>query len=78
MTGSCSQLNGEKHLATDNLFIWQEEVVELILDGDQVIGVETSYGTKMYCDVLTNGTFKQLMHVGFNRKVGGKVVMLHQ
>lgn len=61
--------------ATDNLFMWQEEVVELILDGDRVIGVETSYGTKMYCDavILTNGTFLNgLMHVGFNRKVGGR------
>lgn len=60
---------------TDNLFIWQEEGKQLIIEDNKVIGVETSFGTKFYCDavILTNGTFLNgLMHVGFSRKVGGR------
>ncbi len=60
---------------TDNLFIWQEEAKKLIVEGNKVKGVETSFGTKFYCDavILTNGTFLNgLMHVGFRRKVGGR------
>lgn len=61
--------------STDNLFIWQEEVEALLFEGDKVKGVETSFGTKVFCDavILTNGTFLNgLMHVGFNKKVGGR------
>lgn len=61
--------------STDNLFIWQEEVEALLFEGDKVKGVETSFGTTVFCDavILTNGTFLNgLMHVGFNKKVGGR------
>jgi len=57
------------------LFIWQEQVVSLILEGTEVSGVVTSFGTKFYSKavILTNGTFLNgLMHVGFNRKKGGR------
>jgi len=60
---------------TDNLFIWQEQATELILEGEKVKGVATAYGTKFYASsvILTNGTFLNgLMHVGFNRIIGGR------
>jgi tRNA uridine 5-carboxymethylaminomethyl modification enzyme len=60
---------------TENLFIWQEQAQKLILDGERVIGVETSFGTKFLAEavILTNGTFLNgLMHVGFNRVRGGR------
>jgi tRNA uridine 5-carboxymethylaminomethyl modification enzyme len=58
-----------------NLFIWQEQVVSLILGEDKVKGVETSFGTRFYSKavILTNGTFLNgLMHVGFKRNKGGR------
>jgi tRNA uridine 5-carboxymethylaminomethyl modification enzyme len=61
--------------STDNLFIWQEQAKLLLIEDGKVVGVETSFGTKFYCDavVLTNGTFLNgLMHVGFNKINGGR------
>src|SRR4030042_7100065 len=55
---------------TDNLHIWQEQAQKLLLKGNRVIGVETSFGTQFYAEaiILTNGTFLNgLMHVGFKR-----------
>jgi tRNA uridine 5-carboxymethylaminomethyl modification enzyme len=60
---------------TDNLYIWQEQARKLILNGDKVTGVETSFGTKFYAKavILTNGTFLNgLMHVGFKNIKGGR------
>ncbi len=60
---------------TDNLYIWQEQAKKLVLDGEKVVGVETSFGTKFFADavILTNGTFLNgLMHVGFTRVKGGR------
>ncbi len=60
---------------TKNLFFWQEQAKLLMLDGDKVKGVETSYGTKFWSDsvILTNGTFLNgLMHVGFSNIAGGR------
>jgi tRNA uridine 5-carboxymethylaminomethyl modification enzyme len=60
---------------TDNLNIWQEQAVKLILDGKKVIGAETSFGTKFYSKavILTNGTFLNgLMHIGFTNIKGGR------
>jgi tRNA uridine 5-carboxymethylaminomethyl modification enzyme len=60
---------------TGNLFIWQEQATRLIVEGDKVIGVETSFGTKFYADavILTNGTFLNgLMHIGFKNMKGGR------
>jgi tRNA uridine 5-carboxymethylaminomethyl modification enzyme len=61
--------------STDNLFIWQEQANRLIIDGEKVTGVETTFGNKFKADavILTNGTFLNgLMHVGFNRIKGGR------
>ena len=60
---------------TKNLFFWQEQAKLLLLDGDKVKGIETSYGTKFWSDsvILTNGTFLNgLMHVGFSNIAGGR------
>ena len=60
---------------TDNLSIWQEQAKKLLLEGEKVVGVETSFGTKFFSDavILTNGTFLNgLMHVGFSKVKGGR------
>jgi tRNA uridine 5-carboxymethylaminomethyl modification enzyme len=60
---------------TDNLNIWQEQAVLLLLEGDKVKGVETSFGTRFMgrAVILTNGTFLNgLMHIGFNKITGGR------
>ena len=60
---------------TVNLNIWQEHATALILDGEKVIGVETSFGTKFKAQavILTNGTFLNgLMHIGFEKINGGR------
>jgi len=60
---------------TDNLHIWQEEAVELKIEGNRAAGVVTSFGTKFLADavILTNGTFlNAVMHVGFNKITGGR------
>jgi tRNA uridine 5-carboxymethylaminomethyl modification enzyme len=60
---------------TDNLAIWQEQANSLLLDGNKVTGVETSFGTKFRGDavILTNGTFLNgLMHIGFKKIKGGR------
>jgi tRNA uridine 5-carboxymethylaminomethyl modification enzyme len=60
---------------TNNLFIWQEQAKSLIIDGDKVMGVETSFGTKFFARavILTNGTFLNgLMHIGFKNIRGGR------
>jgi len=60
---------------TDNLFIWQEKASRLLMDGNKVVGVETSFGTRFNSKavILTNGTFLNgLMHVGFSKIIGGR------
>ncbi len=60
---------------TENLFIWQEQAKSLLLEGMEVKGIETSFGTKFYAKavVLTNGTFLNgLMHIGFSNIKGGR------
>jgi tRNA uridine 5-carboxymethylaminomethyl modification enzyme len=60
---------------TGNLFIWQEQAQQVILENDKAIGVETSFGTRFYSKavILTNGTFLNgLMHVGFRNIKGGR------
>ena len=61
--------------ATDNLYIWQEQANSLILDGMNVVGVQTSFGTRFFSKavILTNGTFLNgLMHIGFKNIKGGR------
>src|SRR5450759_5754861 len=60
---------------TNNLNIWQEQAKLLLFEGEKVIGVETSFGTRFKSDavILTNGTFLNgLMHVGFQKITGGR------
>jgi tRNA uridine 5-carboxymethylaminomethyl modification enzyme len=60
---------------TENLFIWQEKAISLIIEDGKVEGIETSYGTRFYSKavILTNGTFLNgLMHVGFKNVKGGR------
>jgi len=60
---------------TDNLYIWQEQAKSLIFEGEKVVGVETSFGTKFRAKavILTNGTFLNgLMHIGLKKIKGGR------
>ena len=58
-----------------NLDFYQDMVLDLIVDKDQVIGVVTSLGLKIYSKtvVLTNGTFLNgLIHIGEKNFGGGR------
>ena len=59
-----------------NLYLWQDTVNQLLLDGQDVRGVRTQLGVEFQarCVVLTNGTFLNgLMHVGSVRFSGGRM-----
>jgi tRNA uridine 5-carboxymethylaminomethyl modification enzyme len=58
-----------------NLWLFQQAVDDLLLDGDQVTGVMTQVGLKFmsHAVVLTAGTFLGgLIHVGLNNYRGGR------
>mgnify|MGYP001298956565 FL=1 len=58
---------------TPNLDFYQDMVVDLIIDKDQVTGIKTSLGLKILATtvILTNGTFLNgLIHIG-NKNFGG-------
>ncbi len=60
----------------DNLEFWQDKVSRLIIEGEQVVGVETLMGIKFYSRkvILTAGTFiNGLMHVGKVKMKGGRM-----
>jgi tRNA uridine 5-carboxymethylaminomethyl modification enzyme len=60
----------------DFLEFWQDKVTSLIIDGDEVKGVETLMGIKFYSRkvILTAGTFiNGLMHVGKVKMQGGRM-----
>ncbi len=59
-----------------NLYLWQDTVREIILDGDAVCGVKTNMDVafKAKSVVLTNGTFLNgLMHIGRTQIRGGRI-----
>ncbi len=61
---------------TDNLNIWQDTVVQLIVENGIVRGVETAMGLKIHAKavVLTNGTFLNgLIHIGRLQFRGGRI-----
>lgn len=61
--------------STDNLSIWQDIVVGLIIEDNKVCGVKTALGIEMEAGavVLTNGTFLNgLMHCGKTQIAGGR------
>lgn len=60
---------------TDNLSIWQDVVVSLIIRDNKVCGVKTALGIEIEAQavVLTNGTFLNgLMHCGKTQIAGGR------
>jgi len=61
---------------TDNLYIWQDSVTQLIIEGGVVKGVKTALNVTFHAPavVLTAGTFLNgLMHVGRVKIAGGRV-----
>lgn len=60
----------------DNLDMWQDDVVELLVEDKEVKGVKTSFGAVFYGSrvILTNGTFLNgLMHIGRVSFTGGRI-----
>lgn len=60
---------------TDHLRMWQDTVVELIIEDAELKGIRTLFGTEFLAKkvVLTNGTFLNgLMHVGGKTVAGGR------
>ena len=60
---------------TPNLYFYQDTVVDLIVQNEQVLGVITSLGLKIYSKtvILTNGTFLNgLIHIGEKNFGGGR------
>jgi len=61
---------------TENLYLWQDIVVSLIIKDNKVCGVKTALGIEMEAQavVLTNGTFLNgLMHCGKTQIRGGRI-----
>ena len=61
---------------TPNLDFWQDTVVGLIINGDQVKGVKTMMGGEIESKavILTNGTFLNgLIHIGEQHFAGGRM-----
>ena len=61
---------------TPNLDIWQDTVMELIIQDGQVCGVKTLLGVEMQAKavILTNGTFLNgLLHFGKTQIEGGRI-----
>ena len=61
---------------TNNLYIWQDVVTELLVKNQQIYGVKTQLGIKMQAKavILTNGTFLNgLLHFGRAQIQGGRI-----
>lgn len=64
---------------TENLSMWQDDVVDVIIDKGRIAGVVTAMGVEFKAKsvVLTNGTFLNgLMHIGRTQIKGGRVAEL--
>ncbi len=60
---------------TDNLYLWQDTVTELIIENNEIRGVKTMLGVEMKAKavVLTNGTFLSgILHFGKVQIEGGR------
>ncbi len=60
----------------DNLYLWQDNVVELLIENSLICGVKTEYGIefKAKAVVLTNGTFLGgKIHIGEAQGEGGRM-----
>lgn len=61
---------------TENLDLWQDAVVQLIIENNTVKGVRTKIGVEFQSKtvILTNGTFLNgLMHIGRSQMKGGRI-----
>ncbi len=61
---------------TPNLDFWQDTVVSLIIEGNQVSGVRTAMGHEIFSKtvILTNGTFLNgKIHIGKTNFTGGRM-----
>jgi tRNA uridine 5-carboxymethylaminomethyl modification enzyme len=61
---------------TENLFIWQDTVTNLLLNAKDVEGVKTALGVEFFAKtvIITTGTFLNgLMHIGKVQQAGGRV-----
>ncbi len=61
---------------TDNLYVWQDSAVSLVIENGAIAGVKTAMGVTFSCKavVLTNGTFLNgLLHIGKVQLTGGRV-----
>ncbi|MDX8337809.1 tRNA uridine-5-carboxymethylaminomethyl(34) synthesis enzyme MnmG [Draconibacterium sp. IB214405] len=61
---------------TDNLDLWQDAVVGLLIEDKKVKGVKTRIGIEFESNtvILTNGTFLNgLMHIGQEKMAGGRI-----
>lgn len=61
---------------TDNLDLWQDAVIHLIIEDGVVKGVKTKIGVEFQSKtvILTNGTFLNgLMHIGQSKMEGGRI-----
>ena len=59
----------------ENLDVHQAEIVDLILEGNKVVGVQTQFGDLFHCNslVICSGTFlRGLMHYGDKSFEGGR------
>lgn len=59
-----------------NLYIWQDQVKELLIENGQTTGVRTEMGVEFHAGavILTNGTFLNgLMHIGRVQIQGGRI-----
>ena len=61
---------------TANLDFWQDIVDAILIEGDRVTGVHTSFGHNIYANsvILTNGTFLNgKIHIGKKQVKGGRI-----
>jgi len=66
----------EKLEANQNIFFWQDSVIEIITKRGKIVGVSTELGAVFYSKavILTTGTFENgLMHIGNNKVQGGRI-----
>ncbi len=61
---------------TPNLTLWQDQAVELLVEGGRAVGVRTLWGHEFRsrCVIVTAGTFLNgLMHIGHTQVEGGRL-----
>lgn len=61
---------------TDNLYIWQDEAVEILVENGKICGIKTLWGATLTARavVITAGTFLNgLMHIGKHQVEGGRI-----